>query len=166
MNSTVSASCAGILAASFRASASHASLRRFCALLLVLLMLVSVTWAATVVRLAAAGPSDPRSLAADGGQGGLYLGVNFVLTAIIAVLAWLYATSESWLAVAVAVTAWFGLAPGTAAFASVQVVPEVRKNLMHVGTTWAADSLWVALFVIIPAVVLGIYVAARLIRSP
>lgn len=150
----------------FGVSTAHESLRRFGALLLVLLMLVSVIWAVTVIRLAAAGDRDPRSLTAYGAQGGLYLGRYFVLAITIAVLVWLYATSERWLAVAVAVMAWFALAPGVAAFATVPVAPEVGKNLTHIGMTWGADSLWVALFVIIPAVVLGIYVVARLIRSP
>jgi hypothetical protein len=67
--------------------------------------------------------------------------------------------------VAVILTTWYSLAPGTLSFPSTLEISVGRWQLIHTGTAPGTDSLWAALFIFIPAAVLGIYLVTGLLRS-
>jgi hypothetical protein len=141
-------------------------LRKPCAMLLVLLMLESITWAATVIRLSAAGASTLGPETSYGFQGGLYQSRYLLVLAIIAVILPQLYDVESWLLVAVALTALYGLAPDVLPFPSMLGTAVARGELTRIGAAWGGSSLWAALFVFIPAVMFGIYLVGKLLRSP
>jgi hypothetical protein len=147
---------------SLTGSGSGDLVRRACATLLVLLVLLLVTWVATVVRLAASHPGTGGLEMSFGFQGGLYQSKYLLVLAFIAVcLAQAYSV-EYWLIVAAALTACYGLAPHAVTFPSMLEFPVGRGELTRLGAAWGAGSLWAALFLYVPAVVLGIYLTARL----
>ncbi|HET9081590.1 MAG TPA: hypothetical protein VFO01_13910 [Trebonia sp.] len=141
-------------------------LRKPFAMLLILLVLESVTWAATVIRLAAAGASTFGSGMSYGLQGGLYQSRYLLVLAIIAVILPRLDDAENWLAVAVALTALYGLAPDVLPFPSILGTAAARRELTRIGTAWGDGSLWAALFVFIPASMFGVYLVGKLLRSP
>jgi hypothetical protein len=146
-------------------SPSAELVRRLCAIPLALLVLLAVTWAATVVRLAASSARVPATGMSYGFQGGLYQGKYLLVLVLIAICMPLIANSEKWLTAAVILTACYGLAPDTLAFPSVLEVSAGPGVLTRIGTVWGSDSLWAALFIFIPAAILGIYFVGRLLRS-
>lgn len=138
--------------------------RKACAVLLILLVLGLTTWAATVVRLAASHPGASGLEMSFGAQGGLYQSRYLLVLAVIAVcLAQAYSV-KSWLVAAVALTAWYGLAPGAVTFPSMLEITAGRGEWTRLGAAWGAGSLWAALFIYIPAVMVGIYLTGRLLR--
>lgn len=147
-------------------SSSFGFIRRLCALLLILLTLLSVTWAATVIRLAASGASRPSAEISYGYQGGLYQSKYLFVLVIVSITVSQIIISRKWLIVAVILTALRSLAPRVLRFPSTLEISAGRGQLTHIGTAWGPNSLWAALLIYIPAVVLGIYLAARLLRSP
>lgn len=141
-------------------------IRKACATLLVLLVLLMATWAATVVRLAAASGAGTRSLEMSYGfQGGLYQSKYLLVLAFIAVCLSQVYNADKWLVAAVLLTAWYGLAPTAVTWPSALEISVGRGLLTRAGTEWGADSLWAALFIFAPAVMLGIYLVGRLMRS-
>ena len=134
-------------------------------MLLILLVLESVTWAATVIRLAAAG-ADPWLRMSYGFQGGLYQSRCLLVLAIIAVILPRLDDAENWLAAAVALTALYGLAPDVLPFPSILGTAAARGEPPRIGTAWGGGSLWAALFVFIPASMFGVYLVGKLLRSP
>ena len=139
-------------------------IRKVCAMLLILLMLLLATWAATVVRLVASHPSVSGLEMSFGAQGGLNQSKYLLVLAFLAVcLAQAYSI-EYWLFIAVALTAWYGLAPAAVTFPSVLEIPAGRGELARLGAAWGTGSLWVALFIYIPAIMLGSYLTAGLVR--
>lgn len=147
-------------------SSSLGFIRKLCAIALVLLVLLSATWAATVVRLAAAHATIRSPEMSYGFQGGLYQSKYLLVLALIAVCISQIYNGEKWLIVAVALTAWYGLTPNALPFPAVIEAAALRGELTHIGTTWGGGSLWAALFVFIPAIILGIYLVAKLLRAP
>ena len=142
--------------------------RRLCAVLLILLVLLSVTWAVTVVRLAASGASRPGAEISYGLQGGLYQSKYLLVLVLIAIAIAVSPVADAgkWLVAAVILTTWAILAPSALPLPSALQISAGRGQFTHIGTAWGADSLWAALFIFTPAVVLGIYLVARLLRSP
>jgi hypothetical protein len=151
------------LAPPYRSSAVNL-IRRLCRIPLILLVLLSVTWAVTVVRLAASGASGPGTEISRGLQGAVYQSKYLLLLVLLSVFISLITNSERWLIAAVILTTWGGLAPGTLHLPSALDISAGRAQLIHVGTEWGANSLWAALFVFVPVVILGMYFAARLAR--
>lgn len=140
--------------------------RRMCAVPLILLVLLSVTWAVTVVRLAASGASRPGAEISYGLQGGLYQSKYLLVLVILSIAVSRITIDRKWLIVAVILAALYSLAPGALPFPSTLEISAGKGQLIHIGTAWGPDSLWAALFIFIPAVVLGIYLVARLLRLP
>ncbi len=140
--------------------------RKLFAALLILLVLLSVTWAATVVRLVASGADLPGAGMSDGRQGGLAQSTYLLLLAPAAIAIARTADSWKWLIIAVILTAGYSLATGTLRFSWAPEVPVIRRHLAHLGAAWGGNSLWAALFVFTPVAVFGIYLAARLLRTP
>ena len=153
--------------------------RRLCAMLLTLLVLLSVTWATTVARLAASGPRFPGAAISYGLQGALHQSRCLLVLVFISAAASQIASGIKWLIFAVILTALYNLMPGVLTFPSSTAplkvvltlpsfleVPAARTQLIHIGTAWGADSLWAALFIFVPASVLGIYLVIRLLRWP
>ena len=134
--------------------------RKLCAIPLVLLVLLSVAWAVTVVRLAASGTGIPY-----GFHSTLYRSEYLLVLILIAVAISQLANGGIWLIVAVILTTWYSLAPGTLSFPSTLEISVGRWQLIHTGTAPGTDSLWAALFIFIPAAVLGIYLVTGLLRS-
>jgi hypothetical protein len=145
-------------------SAAVDLIRRLCRMPLILLVLLSVTWAITVVRLAASGASGPDTEMSHGLQGGVYQSKYLLLLILLSIFISLIASSEKWLIAAVILTTWAGLAPGALHLPSALEISAGRAQLIHAGTEWGANSLWAALFVFVPVVILGMYFAARLAR--
>jgi hypothetical protein len=149
---------------------------RLCAMPLILAVLLATVWAAAVIRLAAADASLPGPEASYGFHAALvqdnYL---FVLT-LMAVLIAQLTSNDKWLIAAVALAAVYGLLPSTGPFHTKTtrffLFPPTlefsawRGQLTRMGTAWGADTLWAALFLFVPGVVLGIYLVARLLHSP
>jgi hypothetical protein len=134
--------------------------RKLCAIPLILLVLLSVTWAVAVVRLAASGAGISY-----GFQGALYQSEYLLVLILIAIaVSWL-TDGGKWLIVAVILTTWYSLAPGSLSLPSALEISAGRGLLIHIGTAWGADSLWAALFIFIPAAVFGIYLVTGLLRS-
>lgn len=137
-------------------------IRNLVAVCLVLLVLLSVTWSATVIQLVAARNAE----LAYGFQGGLeqsrYL---LVLTLTALCFARIY-NVKRWLFIAVSCTALYSIEPKLLPFPSMLEVSAGRGGLAHLGEAWGSNSVWAALFIVIPAVIFGIYVVARLLRSP
>jgi hypothetical protein len=146
--------------------------RRIVATPLVLAILLSAAWAATVIRLSAAGAVDQVSY---GFQGALAQSKYLFALTLIAIIIAQITSGEKWLMFAVALTALYGLLPSTGPFHTKKnefflyppalEVSAGREQLIRIGTVWGTDALWAALFIFIPAIVLGIYVVARLLRS-
>jgi len=134
--------------------------RRLCAAPLILLVLLSVTWAVTVVRLAASGTGISY-----GFQGAVYQSEYLLVLILIAIAVSWFANGAKWLIVAVILTAWYSLAPDAPSFPSALEISVGRGELIHIGTVWGADSLWAALFIFIPVAVFGIYLVTALLRS-
>jgi len=140
-------------------------IREVCAIALALLVLLSVVWAATVVRLAVSHASSRGPGMSYGYQGGLYQSKYLLVLALIAVCLPMIYDIEKWLVAAVALTALYGLAPNALIFPSILEIPAGRGQLTHIGAAWGNNSLWAALIIYIPAAILGIHLAARLLRS-
>ena len=134
--------------------------RRLCAVPLILLVLLSVTWAVTVVRLAASGTGISY-----GFQGAVYQSEYLLVLILIAIAVSWSANGAKWLIVAVILTTWYSLASAAPSFPSALEISAGRGELIHIGTVWGADSLWAALFIFIPAAVFGIYLVTALLRS-
>jgi hypothetical protein len=139
--------------------------RRFCAALLILLVLLLITWAVIVIRLSASRDAFPAAEILYGRQGALqqsnYL---FSLALLAAVVAWA-GGGWKWLIPAMIVTAAYGLAPGVLSVPPILRISTGREQLIKLGMVWGGDSLWAALFVFIPAAVFGIYLVDRLLRT-
>jgi len=90
--------------------------------------------------------------------------VTSVLILIAIAVSWL-TDGGKWLIVAVILTTWYSLAPGSLSWPSALEISAGRGQLIHIGTAWGADSLWAALFIFIPAAVFGIYLVTGLLRS-
>jgi hypothetical protein len=151
---------------SYGESSSLDLLRKPCAMLLVLLVLLSVTWAATVIRLAASHASILSPEISYGFQGGLYQSRYLLVLAIIAACFPQIYNVENWLIAAVVLTALYGLAPNALPFPSILEISAGRGQLARIGTAWGGGSLWAALFIFTPAIIFGIYLVAKLLRSP
>lgn len=139
-------------------------IRRLCAIPLIMLVLLSAIWAVTVVRLASSGASFPGVEISYSFQGKLY--PYLFLLVLISVAVSRINNGGNWLIAAVILTTWYNLVPSALAFPSILEISADRTQLIHISTAWGSDSLWAALFIFIPAVVLGIYLVARLLRSP
>ena len=85
--------------------------RKLCAIPLILLVLLSVTWAVTVIRLAASGTGISY-----GYQGALYQSEYLLVLILIAIAMSLLTGGGKWLIVAVILTTWYSLAPGALSF--------------------------------------------------
>ena len=138
---------------------------KLCAAALILLVLLAVTWAATVIRLAASGADRPGAGISYGLQGAVYQSKYLIVLILIAVAVSRLAAPGTWLIVAVAVTTWYSLAPGTLPLPPALEISVGRGQLIHIGTAWGADTLWAALFVFIPAAVLGMYLVGRVLTQ-
>lgn len=134
--------------------------RKLCAIPLVLLVLLCVTWAVTVVRLAASGTGISY-----GYQGALHQSEYLLVLILIAIAVSLLSGGGKWLIVAVILTTWYSLVPDALSFPSALEISAGREELIHIGTAWGADSLWAALFIFIPAAMFGIYLVTALLRS-
>lgn len=146
-------------------SSSLYLIRKACATVLVFLVLLSVTWAATVIRLAAAGASTRGPGMSYGFQGGVYQSRYLLVLALIAVLLPHVYDAGKWLVAAAALTALYGLAPDALVFPSPLAISAGRGELTHLGAAWGNDALWAALYLFIPAAMFGIYLTGRLLRS-
>jgi hypothetical protein len=134
--------------------------RKLCAIPLILLVLLSVSWAVTVVRLAASGTGI-----SPGYQGALYQSKYLLVLILISIaISWL-TDGGRWLIVAVIFTTWYSLAPDVLSLPSALKISVGRGELIHIGTAWGTDSLWAALFIFIPSAVFGIYLITALLRS-
>ena len=155
----------GTRRASYPGSLSSDPIRKLCAAGLILLGLLAVTWAATVVRLAASGADRPNAGVSYGLQGAVYQSKYLFVLILIAVAVSRLTAAGTWLVVAVALTTWYSLAPGASPLPSFLDISACRGQLIHIGTAWGAGTLWAALFVFIPAAVLGMYLVGRLLTQ-
>ena len=140
--------------------------RRLCAVPLILLILLSVTWAVTVVRLAASDTGGPGAEMSYARQGALYQSKYLLVLVVIAIAVARISYDRQWLIGAVILTALYSLAPGALPLASSLEISAGRGQLIDIGTAWGADSLWAALFIFVPAAVFGMYLVVRLLRVP
>ncbi|HEX5296304.1 MAG TPA: hypothetical protein VFW50_04890 [Streptosporangiaceae bacterium] len=145
--------------ASYAGRHSRDVVRKLCAIPLILLALLSVTWAVTVVRLAASG-----SGISPGYQGALHQSEYLLVLIAIAIAIPGLANGGKWLIVAVIFTTWYSLAPDVLSLLPALEISAGRGELIHIGTAWGADSLWAALFIFIPSAVFGIYLITALLR--
>ena len=149
---------------------------RLCVMPLILGMLLATVWAAAVIRLAAADGSLPGHGASYGLRAALVQDKYLFVLALIAVLIAQLTTNDKWLIAAVALAAVYGLLPDTGPFrigtTRFFLFPRTleftawHRELTRIGTAWGASTLWAALFLLVPGVVLGIYLVTRLLRSP
>ena len=132
---------------------------------LILLILLSVTWAVTVVRLAASDTGGPGAEMSYARQGALYQSKYLLVLVVIAIAVARISYDRQWLIGAVILTALYSLAPGALPLASSLEISAGRGQLIDIGTAWAA-ALWAALFIFVPAAVFGMYLVVRLLRVP
>jgi hypothetical protein len=143
---------------------------------LILGMLLATVWAAAVIRLAAADGSLPGHGASYGFRAALVQDKYLFVLTLMAVLIAQLTSNTKWLIGAVALAAVYGMLPSTGPFqiktTRFLLFPPTlefsawRGELTRIGMAWGADTLWAALFLFVPAVVLGIYLVTRLLRSP
>jgi hypothetical protein len=145
-------------------SAAVNLIRRMCRIPLILLVLLSVTWTVTVVRLAASGANGPSTEISHGLEGAVYQSKYLLLLVLLSVFVSLITNSEKWLIAAVILTTWAGLAPGILHLPSALEISAGRAQLIHADAEWGANSLWAALFIFVPVIILGMYFTARLAR--
>lgn len=149
---------------------------RLCVMPLILGMLLATVWAAAVIRLAAADGSLPGHGASYGFRAALVQDKYLFVLTLMAVLIAQLTSNTKWLIGAVALAAVYGMLPSTGPFqiktTRFLLFPPTlefsawRGELTRIGMAWGADTLWAALFLFVPAVVLGIYLVTRLLRSP
>jgi hypothetical protein len=148
-----------------RRSSSGDPARMLGATLLILVVLLSVIWAATVIRLSASGASTPTTETSYGARAGSYQAEYLFVLIFIAVCVSAFTRGRYSPIVAVVLTALYGLAPNILALPTALEITPVRAQFTRIGTAWGADSLWAALFIFIPVVILGIYFVRGLLSS-
>jgi hypothetical protein len=148
---------------SHRKTDSLESVRRLCATLLILLVLLSVTWAATVARLAASQAGARGTGISHGFQTWPYQTEYLLVLVFIAACIPQFYDVKSWLIAAVALTALYSLAPIVPAFPSVLAI-SAGGELARISAAWGNNALWAALFIFAPAVMLGIYLVTKVLR--
>lgn len=128
--------------------------RTLCAVLLALLVLLLAGWAATVVRLG--GSLDA------GRQGGGYQSSYLLVLALLAVFVTHVSDSGRWLTAAVVLVSLYALAPDAFTVPAVMRYAVGSGLFTGIGNAWGASALWAALFLYVPASLLGIYLVGRL----
>lgn len=139
---------------------------RLCAVPLILLVLLSVTWAVTVVRLAASTTGRPGTQISHALQGAMYQSKYLLVLVLISVAVSRITSGRTWLIVAVILTTLYSLAPAAFPFPSSLEISATRRLLIDIGTAWGVDALWASLFIFAPAAVFGMYLVVRLLRLP
>jgi hypothetical protein len=131
---------------------------------LILLTLLAASWAATVIRLAAAPASPGIPGQSYGYQGGLYQGKFLIVLALMAICLSRTHDVDRWLPAVITLTVLYFLVPRTLSVPSFLEVPAGQGQLARIGAAWGANALWAALLVFTPAIGLGHYLTGRLPR--
>jgi hypothetical protein len=132
---------------------------------LVLLVLLAAVWAGTVIGLVAAHGGSSASWGSYGSQGGRYQSECLFIMVLLAVMIPQLYHGEKWLTAAALLAGIYGLAPDRLHVPAALTVSAGSGLLERIGSVWGAGSLWAALFLFIPGLVLGIYLLARIIGT-
>ncbi len=141
-------------------------IRRLSAAALALLVLLLVIWAATVLRLASAQTGTHIHGSEYGFQGGFYQSRYLFILALLAILVTQIDFGDKWLAAVALLTTLYVLSPKKFTLPGVLEISWGRGLFAYAGTAWGADAPRVALFLFIPASIFGIYLFAKILRSP